>query len=158
MHLGEATLKLKLGNATGDYEGTHVRFSAHQCFRRDNGPEDLACLAALEAACRGHRRIAAAVDDGGEFLEYVLRHRPGLAARITCVTQPRAFGTSAARTEVADCPVVPVTDVAAHATAVLLADTRMFPRMQMRAMLPAGVTVIDLDVIAEVPDQVPARA
>ncbi len=158
MQLGEATLKLKLGGVSRRHEGTHVRFSAHQCFRRDNGPEDLACLTALEAACRGHRRIAAAVDDGGEFLEYVLRHRPGLAARITCVTQPRAFGMSAARTEIAECPVVPPAEVAAHATAVLLADTRMFPRMQMRTLLPDSLTIIDLDVIAEVPEQTPARA
>ncbi len=158
MQLGEATLRLRLGDKKETLVGTHAHFSAHQCFRMDDGPEDRACLAILEAACRGHRRIAAAVDDGGQFLRYVFKHRPGLAARITCVTQPRAFGTATARTEIADCPVVPVDALADRASAVLLADTRMFSRMQMRNRLPRNLTVIDPDVIAEVPEQVPARA
>jgi radical SAM superfamily enzyme YgiQ (UPF0313 family) len=158
MQLGEATVSVLFNGVAATSVGTHVRFSAHRCFRFDDGPEDLACLAVLEAACRGHRRIAAAVDDGGRFLEYLMKHRPGVAARITCVVQPRAFGERALAVEVAGCPVVNIGELASHATAVLLADTRMFPRMQMRRMVPSALTVIDLDVIGEAATEVPARA
>jgi radical SAM superfamily enzyme YgiQ (UPF0313 family) len=177
MQLGEATLKLQLGESKqkrkGKLKGTHVRFSAHRCFRFDGGADDLACLAVLEAACQGHDRIAAAVDDAGRFLAYALTHRPGLAGRIGCVVQPRAFGEAAARRAICGIPVVDVGSLgvgglgvdsagvdagAAGASAVLLADTRMFQRMQMRRLLPPSLTAIDLDVIGECPDQVPARA
>ena len=158
MQLGEVKLDVRVGSDTSQHTATRVRFSAHQCFRFDDGPDDLECLALLEEACSGIATLAAAVDDGGRFLEYLVKHRPGLAARIQCVTQPRAFGAAAAAGTIAGRPVVPAETVTAHAAAVLLADTRMFPRMQMRRLLPPDAAVIDLDVIGEQPTRVPARA
>lgn len=158
MQLGEVKLDVRVGSDTSQHTATRVRFSAHQCFQFDDGPDDLDCLAVLDEACSGFPTIAAAVDDAGRFLEYLVKHRPGLAARIRCVTQPRAFGSAASVGEIAGRPVVPVGTVAAHAGAVLLADTRMLPRMQMRRLLPAGVAIIDPDVIGEQPTRVPARA
>jgi radical SAM superfamily enzyme YgiQ (UPF0313 family) len=158
MQLGEATLTVKRGASVARLDATHVRFSAHKCFQFDSGAEDLACLRLIAEACRDHAQLAAAVDDGGRFLEYLIAHEPELGSRIVCVTQPRAFGAQAAVERVAGLPVVPHATLPAGVTAVLLADTRMFPRMQMRRLLADGVVLIDPDLIAANPANVPVRA
>ena len=61
MQLGEVKLDVKVGSETTQHTATRVRFSANQCFRFDDGPEDLECLAVLDEACSGFPTIAAAV-------------------------------------------------------------------------------------------------
>jgi len=157
MQLGEAIVTVQHGSRAARLTGTHVRFSLHKCIRYDDGPEDKTSLARLARACAEHERIAAFVDDGGRFLGYLLKHEPGLARRIICVTQPRAFGTQALEKQICEHPVVPHTSLP-PVDAALLADTRMFPRMQMRRTIPSGVSVIDPDVIADDAALVPSRA
>jgi radical SAM superfamily enzyme YgiQ (UPF0313 family) len=157
MQLGEAVVTVQHQSRAARLDGTHVRFSAHKCIRYDDGPEDRTCVALLADACATFPRIAAAVDDGGRFLAYLLKHEPALAGRIVYVTQPCAFGDQAQQEQIVGRAVVAANDLGG-VDAILLADTRAFPRMQMRRRVPPGIAVIDPDVIVDTPDRVPARA
>ena len=81
MQLGEAILTVQHEFHMARLDATHVRFSANKCFRFDGGAEDRRCLDRLAEACRAHRRLVAAVDDGGRFLGDLLSHHPDLRER-----------------------------------------------------------------------------
>ena len=92
MELARTILTLQHRQAVARVEATRVRFSAHQCWARDDGDDDRRCLRLLADHLQAAPGLAVCVHDG-EFLHYLLRHAPDLRA-----TSAASFRSTALRT------------------------------------------------------------
>jgi len=148
----QVTLTVQAGDVTGKLDGTRVIFSPHQCFAFDDGAEDIACLGILADHLAAQPGLA--VCGSGQFFGYLLKHRPDLARHIRAVlVEPNSD-----RSAILGIPTAPFTDVPAGVRTVFLAETLTFPRMQMRKRLPAGLTVIEPNILGDIAaDRVPVR-
>ncbi len=146
-------LTLKKGHATAKLEGTRVTFSPHQCFAFDNGPDDVACLRAVGA----HLMTLPGLTLVGSkrFVDYLLRHAPGLNAWIMGIVPYENFPETHQPHGLADITL----GALPHETqTAFLCETLALPRMQMMKQLPQSVTIIDLMILADIaPDVIPAR-
>ncbi|HEY0838516.1 MAG TPA: radical SAM protein [Azospirillum sp.] len=125
-------------------EAARVCFSAKQCFRMDDGDEDVRCLRALASLLADKPGLA--VYGGDDFFAYILKHEPGLRGAVQAVVLD---------------PDVPVPDWAAGLPVgtpdalpagirtVFLAHLGTYPRWRMRRRLPADVAVVEPSALAE---------
>src|SRR5438552_1602148 len=74
MELAQTKLVLWHKGKGAQVDGTRIRFSAHQCFARDGGADDLRCLGILVDHLAAQPGLAVCIDGGGAFLGYVLKH------------------------------------------------------------------------------------
>lgn len=149
----QVTLIVETGETTAKLDATRVIFSPHQCFAFDNGPEDRACLGILAEFLA--RQPGLAVCGVGPFLSYLLLHQPGLAQNIRAVLAEPNSDQGAAQ----GIPVYPLDSPPAGIQTVFLAETRTFPRMQMRRRLPSHLSVIEPNILGEIAaGSVPVRS
>lgn len=152
--MGNESVTIRFGTPDDNMgiPGIRVAFSAHQCFRFDEGPEDLRCLAALGTFLLG--LPAPAMYGDGPLVDYLLRHVPALRGHLVCRISDAAPGSSAEAL-----PRVHADALPAQVSHVFLCETLTFTRMQMRKRLPAGVAIIEPEVLCQVcPQAVPDRA
>ena len=149
------TVTLRKNRDTARVEATRVGFSPHQCFRFDDGPEDIECLEALGAYLIEQPGLAFV--GSKVFGEYLLRHVPDIAGRLLGKVYYREAG------EGLDGHGLASVDVDAGALpggtqAVFLCDTLSLPRMQVRRLLPKDLRIIEPTILADVAiDVIPAR-
>jgi radical SAM superfamily enzyme YgiQ (UPF0313 family) len=154
MELAKTVLTLQHRKTVASVDATRIRFSAHQCFARDGGAEDVRCLRKLADYLKACSGLAVYIHNS-EFLDYLLRHAPDLRGHIRCVV--RTGGAPASAGE--GFPIVGPDSLPLEVETVFLAETRTHPRMQMRKRLPAGLRVVEPDVLQEIAlGQIPARA
>ncbi len=133
---------------------TRIVFSPFRCLALDGGESDRVFLKAItdhlsDLKARG-RSIA--VTGEADFLEAMLQVSPGLADIVDWVIAetPAALPTALQSRPSCDIASLPAVDV------VFIACLQAFPRMRMRRLLPAGVTVVDPTILADlVPDRIP---
>lgn len=146
-------LTLKKGRTVTKVEGTRVTFSAHQCFRFDDGAEDLECLRALGGYLKTLPGLA--LFGTGRFLDYVLKHAPGLENHVNCIVCRDA---AEAGRNIHGIATVRPEQLSLDVKNVFLCETLTVARMQMGKHLPHSVSVIEPTVLAEIaPEVIPAR-
>jgi radical SAM superfamily enzyme YgiQ (UPF0313 family) len=152
MDLAKTVLTLKHGRSVARVDATRIRFSAHQCFRRDDGEDDRRCLRRLADHLQSLPGLAVAVTDG-DFFAYLLKHAPELRKHIRCVVSMDATVAAAGFS------VVAPESLPADVKTVFLCETRTYPRAQMRKRLPARVQIVEADVLPQIAlSDLPARA
>ena len=121
MEMAKTVLTLQHRKAVARVEATRIRFSAHQCFARDDGDDDRRCLRLLADHLKASPGLAVCVHDG-EFLAYLLRHAPDLRDHIRCVV--RIDGPAA---DAEGFPVFGPESLPPEVQTVFLAETLTYP-------------------------------
>lgn len=138
---------------------TRIVFSPFQLFGHSNDDEKVNFLKVISShlidlKSQG-RSIAVAGDSA--LLDMMLQAEPDAAQTIAMVlTDPRGLSAATLPTPLADKPRC---DVAAPDAldVVFVADLHAFAQMRLERLLPAGTTIVDLTVLADlVPDRIPA--
>ncbi len=157
METAQCSLVLRHGTQIRQVDANRVRFSAHQCFRRDGDEADRQCLRILAAYLAGQKGLAVCIDGDGSFFQYILRHYPGLRQCVQCLIV-ESYSLDA-QADFAGIPLALPDELPEGIETIFLCATRTYPRMCMRQWLPAGARLIEPDVLADLaPTALPARA
>src|SRR5437588_672286 len=127
MDMTQAFLTLQHGHKVARVDATRLRFSAHQCFARDAGADDLRCLRLL-ANDLAHRPGLAVYLQDGQFFEYLLRHVPTLRGQLRCVITED--GRAASGCVLEGIPVTTPAELPPEVATVFLGETLAYPRMR----------------------------
>lgn len=154
MEAFQSKIHLSHENISDEFKAAKVRFSAYQCLVYDNGEDDLTVLKALE----NHLEALGgglALYGGGPFLEYFLKHAPGLVQHIDCfVSEDGSVPEQLTGVETAAPSELP-SDI----STVFICETRTFHRWRMEGGLPGSVEVKSLNDLPDIAwDKVPARS
>lgn len=145
-------LTLKKDRTSAKVEGTRVAFSSHQCFLFDGGREEVDCLRALAQHLR--TLPALALIGPQHFIDYLLHHAPDLRASVAHIVI-----TPDMRQRPIACPVKLLEALPPFVSTAFICEPMAFPRMELRRMLPPGIQIADLTLLAEIaPDVAPERA
>jgi len=154
--MAQCILTVKHGKNVRKVEGTRIRFSAHQCFARDGGPEDRLCLELLSKYLKSKSGLALYADENCEFLHYMLSLMPDLGSYVRYIVLNEPTG---ARADIQNFVTVSVQQLPRDIRTVFLCATRSNDRMKMKKRLPSRIEVVDLEVLADVAgNSLPARA
>lgn len=157
MELAQATLAIQHRGRAAQVDACRIIFSAHQCFSRDGGEDDVRCLNLLARHLVRQPGLAVCVDGNGEFLRYFLEHVPTLRQAIECVIVEKE--ASAGDCDFAGLSLVTPDRIPDSVKTIFLCETLTFPRMRMKKWLPAGFDIVEPDVLSRLAvDQLPARA
>ena len=155
--MSEATvvLTLKKNRVSTRVEGTRVVFSPHQCFKFDNGGEDIECIRALAGYLIKHPGLIFL--GSKHFIDYFIRHAPDIGNHLVgTVTYecPAGFHKGHGLASV----VLDVRLLPATAQTVFICETLAFARAQIKKILPESLNTIELTILAEIaPTVIPAR-
>jgi radical SAM superfamily enzyme YgiQ (UPF0313 family) len=132
-----------------------LRFSAFQCFRFDESPEEIACLTALGQhlmslsgglACYGT----------GEFLESLIKYAPGLTEKLVCVIHDEPAGVDMPGHDI---KIIAPDQLPDAVETVFLSELGTHQRWRMARQMPERVEILSADILPEIAwDIVPARA
>jgi radical SAM superfamily enzyme YgiQ (UPF0313 family) len=138
-------------------DGTRITFSAHQCFARDGGADDVRCLLMLADHLLTLPGLSAAIDGDSSFLRYMLEHVPPLRDHIRCAIVKEYSLDGPGHFD--GIPLVTPDDLPGDIRTVFLCETRAQPRSRMRRWLPRELKLVDPDVLLRLgPERLPARA
>jgi radical SAM superfamily enzyme YgiQ (UPF0313 family) len=153
MSLDQVRLTIRAGNKTARFDATRVVFSPHQCFRFDDGEEDRRCIDLLADHLIKLRGLA--LYGAGPLLAAFGRQRPDVvSAARTLIVDPED-----GQAEAHGLPLSTPKTIPGDVEVVFLCETLAFPRSRMKRRLPAHLTVIDAEILAEIGgDLLPARA
>jgi radical SAM superfamily enzyme YgiQ (UPF0313 family) len=146
-------IKARSGARTARIEGTRVHFSAHQCFRFDDNPEERALIERLCGVLASKKGLALMAH--GPMLAYLLKHAPQLKSQIKAVIP---FG-DAVPVAAEDFRLISADSIPSDIDCVFLCDTLSLERMQMRKQLPSTLEIVDPNLLADIArDIIPVRA
>ncbi len=157
MEMAQTKLIVKRRGRVAPVNATRVVFSAHQCFARDGGADDVRALRVLIEHLSGQRGLAVFIADAGSFLTYILKLFPSFRSLIRCVIVENYSVDG--KVDFEGIPLTIPEELPDEVRAVFLCETRAYPCMRMRQALPPCVRVIEPGIVRELAlDQLPARA
>lgn len=147
------TLTLARGRRRRRVDATRVHFSAHQCFRFDDHPDEIACLRRLGAHLKTKPGLAVYGD--GPLLDHLLRETPELTGSIAAIIRDPGSAPPA----IEGVPVATPDALPAAVRTVFLCETQAYPRQRMRQRLSGAVETLDADILVEIARElIPERA
>ncbi len=149
-----SVLTLKKGNKKRKIDAARVVFSAHQCFQFNADDEETACLEKLGSHLL--QQTGLAIWGDGALTVALLESNSSLVGHIEAVVTDDEASANLSRVA-----VVKPNEICDHKNIcrVFLSETKTFSRMQMRALLPDGIEVIEPDVLTTIAlDNIPDRA
>ncbi len=157
MDMAQTKLVVRKRGKAAVVDATRVRFSAHQCFARDGGPQDLRVLRKLIDYLSVQPGLAVCIEGEGNFLHYILQYFPRFRDVVQCVIVERYSVDGKA--DFAGLPLTIPEEIPSAVQTIFLCETRAYPRMRMRCWLPTGCHLLELDLLQDSNlEQLPARA
>ncbi len=140
-----SVLTLKKGNKKRKIDAARVVFSAHQCFQFNADDEETACLEKLGSHLL--QQTGLAIWGDGALTVALLESNSSLVGHIEAVVTDDEASANLSRVA-----VVKPNEICDHKNIcrVFLSETKTFSRMQMRALLPDGIEVIEPDVLTTI--------
>jgi len=153
MSLDQVSLTIRTGMGTARVDATRVVFSPRQCFRFDDGEDDRRCIGLL--ADHLIHQPGVALYGAGPLLAAFARLQPDVIGNALVLIVDPEDGI----VESHGLPITTPDAIPDEVRTVFLCETLAFPRYRMRKRLPAGLDVIDAEILGEIgAESVPARA